>query len=300
MEQWIRRHPFTLPIVLLGFQLGFSLGRKLYKIKTGLAQDDQIVPSPLKSLLPKLSPAEAISLPYPPDAYPGIRDVASPYGNLRVYEWGPEDGRKVLLVHGIWTPCIAVGAIAHGLADRGCRVMMLDLPGRGYSDTPIPTPHSIRLYTTTILLALTSSPLAWTGNGERFSLIGYSLGGAIVASFTSYFPSLISSLVLLAPGGLIRQNRILLLNKILYNTGLISETTLERIVMRRVRSGDLSIRIDPKKKQTMGSAVAGEIPQERKEDASDQPTLSRIRPEVKIVGVVVCLHLTTTNHCSAI
>lgn len=43
---------------------------------------------------------------------------------MRVYEWGPEDGHKVLLVHGITTPCIALGAVAHGLVDNGCRVML--------------------------------------------------------------------------------------------------------------------------------------------------------------------------------
>ena len=275
MEPWIRRHPFTLPIALVGLQLGVSIGRKLYKINTGPAQDDKVIPSPLKSLLPNLSPQEVTSLPYPPDAYPGIRDVASPYGSLRVYEWGPEDGRKVLLIHGISNPCIALGAIAHGLADKGCRVMMFDLPGRGYSDTPVPTPHSNRLYTTTILLALTSSPLAWTGNGERFSLIGYSLGAGIAANFTSYFPSLVSSLVLFAPGGLIRLNRVTLFNKILFNTGLVNETTLERITMGRLRRGEPLIRT-------------------KQEDA----TLSRMRPEATISGVIVCFHLTATNHCS--
>ena len=266
MEHWIRRNPFALPIALLSLQLGLFLAPKLHKLKTGLAQDDKVVPSPLKTLLPTLSQQEAASLPYPPDAYPGIRDLPSPYGNLRVYEWGPEGGRKVLLVHGISNPCIALGAIAHGLADRGCRVMMFDLPGRGYSDTPVSTPHSSRLYTTAILLALTSSPLAWTGDGERFALIGYSLGGGIVANFTSYFPSLVSSLVLFAPGGLVRQNRITLLNKILYNTGLINEATLERLTIRRMRRGEPLIRTN-------------------REEA--KPTLSRMRPEATISGIIV-------------
>lgn len=300
MEQWVRRNPFTLPIVLLGLQFGLSVGRKLYKINTGGAQDDQVVPSPLKSLLPKLSEEDAASLPYPPDAYPGSRDVTSPYGSLRVYEWGPEDGRKVLLVHGISNPCIALGAIAHGLADKGCRVMMFDLPGRGWSDTPIPTPHSTRLYTTTILLALTSSPLAWTGNGETFSLIGYSLGGGIVANFTSYFPSLVSSLVLLAPAGLMRQNRVTLWNKILFNTGLINETTLERIVKRRMRKEEPLIRLDPKEKPSIETAVGGEMPKEREMDVPAHPMLSRTKPQATFSGVLVRLHLIASNICAMI
>lgn len=287
MEQWVRRNPLTLPATLLGLQLAITVGFKLYKIKTGGAQDEQIVPSPSKTLLPKLSPEETASCPYPPDAYPGTRDVESPYGSLRVYEWGPENGRKVLLVHGISNPCIALGAVAHGLADKGCRVMMFDLPGRGYSDTPVPTPHSNRLYTTTILLALTSSPLSWTGNGETFSLIGYSLGGGIVVNFTSYFPFLISSLVLLAPAGLIRQSRITLMNKILYNTGLINETTLEKIVIGRMRREELPARPTKlKKKPSIATAIVEEIPKEREEDIPTPPSLSHTRPNITISGII--------------
>lgn len=83
-----------------------------------------VVPSPLKTLLPKLSEAEIHSLAYPPDLFPGARDVDTPYGNTRVYEWGPEDGRKVLLVHGISTPCLSLGLVAGKLVESGCRVMM--------------------------------------------------------------------------------------------------------------------------------------------------------------------------------
>ena len=286
MEQWVRRHPFTLPIALLGL-----------KSKTGGAREDQVLPSPIKTLLAKLSSDEIANLPYPPDAFPGVRDVESPYGSLRVYEWGPEDGRKVLLVHGISNPCIALGAVAHGLVDRGCRVMRFDLPGRGYSDTPVPTPHSSRLYTSTILLALSTSPLSWTGNRETFSLIGYSLGGGIVANFTSYFPSLVSSLVLLAPAGLVRESRITLTNKILYNTGLINETTLEKVIMGRMRRGDPPIRAGPNEKPSIETAVEGEMPKE-KDDTPAPLALSRIRPEATISGVIVRLRPTINSDYS--
>jgi orotate phosphoribosyltransferase len=46
------------------------------------------------------------------------------YGTMRVFEWGPENGRKVLLVHGLTTSCLAVGPVAHGLVEKGCRVML--------------------------------------------------------------------------------------------------------------------------------------------------------------------------------
>ena len=284
MDQWYRQNKILIPWALLGLEVAVSVGLGLYKINTGSSRDTQVVPSPLKTLIPKLSDTEAADLPYPPDAYPGARDVNSPYGSLRVYEWGPEDGRKVVLVHGITTPCVALGAVAQGLVDDGCRVILFDLPGRGYSCTPAPTPHSNRLYTTIILLALTSSPISWTGNGNRFSLIGYSLGGAIVATFTAYFPSLISSLVLLAPGGLIRKERHTLTNKFLYNTGLLPETVLERIIKSRLKAGDTPTKATPPKEGVSPAApVLGEVPKEKPTKA---PELSRARPGITVAKVI--------------
>ena len=43
---------------------------------------------------------------------------------MRVYEWGPEDGSKVLCVHGITTTCMSIGGVAYGLVEKGCRVML--------------------------------------------------------------------------------------------------------------------------------------------------------------------------------
>jgi hypothetical protein len=86
--------------------------------------------SPRSQLVETLSEDELARLPYPLDSLPGARDVPSPAGNIRAYEFGPEDGRKVLLIHGISTPCLALGGVAHGLVEKGCRVMMFDLYGR--------------------------------------------------------------------------------------------------------------------------------------------------------------------------
>jgi hypothetical protein len=83
-----------------------------------------VIPSPIQSKLPQLTEDEVQQLPYPPDALPGARDVKSPYGTVRVYEWGPDEGDKILLIHGISTPGIAMADLAHKLVRRGCRVMM--------------------------------------------------------------------------------------------------------------------------------------------------------------------------------
>lgn len=62
--------------------------------------------------------------PYPPDIFPGGRDVDTPYGTIKVFEWGPQDGEKVLLMHGIGTPCVALGDMAKHLVSKGYRVML--------------------------------------------------------------------------------------------------------------------------------------------------------------------------------
>jgi hypothetical protein len=83
-----------------------------------------ITPSPLKTVLPYLSKSQLARLAYQPDHVPGARDVVTPFGCTRVYEFGPEDGQKVLLVHGISTPCLSLAGIARNLVAKGCRVML--------------------------------------------------------------------------------------------------------------------------------------------------------------------------------
>ena len=64
---------------------------------------------------------------YAPDAFPGPRLVDTPYGRIQVFEWGPEQGEKVLLMHGIGTPCVALANMAHEFVRRGCRVMVFGM-----------------------------------------------------------------------------------------------------------------------------------------------------------------------------
>ncbi|PSN70188.1 alpha/beta-hydrolase [Corynespora cassiicola Philippines] len=209
------------------------------------AKEPQTIPSPRDAVLQLLERDQHARLPYPPDALPGARDVSSPYGSIRVYEWGPESGEKVLLIHGISTPSIALASLARKLVAKGCRVMLFDLFSRGYSSGPSPHTHRYdsALYTSQILLCLSSSPLHWS----QFTLIGYSLGGAIAADFTSYMPHLIANLVLVAPGGLIRTSHITWKSRMLYSTsGIVPEGLVERLVAQRLWSGPETARsIEP-------------------------------------------------------
>ena len=140
------------------------------------------------------------------------------------------------MLHGISTPCLSLGKLAHALVNLGCRVLLFDLFGRGYSDSPADLPLDSRLYSTEILIAITSSPLAWTPGG--FSIIGYSLGGGIAVDFTVAFPSLVKSLVLLAPAGLIRPSHFDWISRLMYSDH-VPDWLLERAVSRRLRGGPI-------------------------------------------------------------
>ncbi|XXG94602.1 hypothetical protein Hte_000859 [Hypoxylon texense] len=193
-----------------------------------------VIPGPLTTSIPKLSKDEIDKIPYKTDFFPGARDVVTPYGNIRVYEFGPEDGRKVLFIHGISTSCMTLKDIAMPLAENGCRVMLFDLFGRGYSDAPGDLPYDTRLFVTQILLVLASSPLSWTGN-NGLNVVGYSLGGGIAANFAATFPDMVETLILLAPAGLIRPENFGRLSRLVFTSGVIPERVLAWLTKHRLR-----------------------------------------------------------------
>lgn len=169
---------------------------------------------------------------YPPTSLPGARDIPTPYGSIRTYEWGPTIGRKVLFVHGISTPCIALAGLAQELVEQhGCRVLLFDLFGRGYSDAPDPAlyPQDSRLWTTQIALVLGSSELNWS----TFAVAGYSLGGGIAADYASWFPEAVESLILIAPAGLLRNDRVAWWSKMVYG-GFLPRNLVEKMVKKRL------------------------------------------------------------------
>ncbi|KAI3323498.1 alpha/beta-hydrolase [Xylariaceae sp. AK1471] len=239
------------------------------------------------------SPSKTISkhsskdLPYPPDALPGGRDVVTPYGSIRVYEWGPEDGDRVLFVHGISTPVVALGNLGHEMVSRGYRVMMFDLFGRGYSDAPNDLTYDARLYVTQLLLVLASSKAPWMA-APGFHLIGYSLGGGLSVAFTRYFPHLVRSLSLVAPCGLIRRHHVGWRSWLYYSSGFLPEFLVRYLVKRRIRP-------DAKPACAAGGSdiVAAESEKTVNGDADanggvgfDSATISKTRPHVTVSSVV--------------
>jgi len=174
----------------------------------------------------------------------------------------------------------------------GSLIVEIDLFGRGYSDTPCDLPHDARLYTSEILVALCSSPLSWTGaSSGKFSLIGYSLGGGIAAAFTCSFPSLVASLVLLAPSGLVRPSHISRTSKLLYSTGLMPESLLEYLVKSRLEGGPSKAKSVKATKRTTAADAAVEEELPKQGSSFDTAQLSKTRPYVTVAAAVVCLWL---------
>ncbi|KAL7819075.1 putative alpha/beta hydrolase family protein [Trichoderma gracile] len=217
----------------------------------------KVLPNPLKTAA-AADKVEVEGLVYRPDAFPGARDVETPYGSIRVYEFGPEDGEKVLLVHGISTPCITLAHIAHGLVARGCRVMLFDLFGRGFSDGVGDLAHDERLYTTQILLVLASSPLPWTGT-NAIRLVGYSLGGGIAVHFATAFPHLVSSLVLLAPAGLINPEDFGAVSLFVFKSGFVPERILAYLTRFRLQKPIASARKPKEPPSTSPTAAVADV-----------------------------------------
>lgn len=226
-----------LTVALVCLPAALILRRHLFPTQAG-----RIIRSPKQTILSTLQPTEVSSLPYPPDALPGGRDVSTPYGNVHVFEFGPPDGEKVLFLHGLSMPCISGSNTAVALADKGYRVMLFDLFGRGWSDTPDPADvdYDERLFASQIMMVLASSEVNWTSNavaGSKggFHIIGYSFGGGLAANFGSWFPHLVRSLVLVAPGGLLnKQSDANWRARLLYSRSWLAEKLLHYIYRRRL------------------------------------------------------------------
>lgn len=125
--------------------------------------------------------------------------------------------------------------IAHGLvAQRGCRVLLFDLFGRGYSDGVGDLPYDERLFVSQALCVLASSPLSWTGD-EALDVMGYSLGGGIAVHFATTFPAMVRSVVLLAPAGMIRAENFGLAARVVFRSGWVPEGVLEVISRWRLK-----------------------------------------------------------------
>ncbi|ETW84168.1 hypothetical protein HETIRDRAFT_146780 [Heterobasidion irregulare TC 32-1] len=137
---------------------------------------------------------------YSEDFYDGGAYIKLPFGTVRYWLIGPENGKKIVLIHGLSVPAMIWRDVAPALASNGFRVLLYDLYGRGYSDAPQMT-YDAPLYATQ--LALLMQHIKW----EKTLVAGVSMGGGIAAAFNSYFPHLVDGkIALIASAGLIESS----------------------------------------------------------------------------------------------
>ncbi|KAI0758088.1 alpha/beta-hydrolase [Fomes fomentarius] len=158
---------------------------------------DSLYIHPSLATLPKTTPSWSI---YPDDFYDGGAYAKFPHGTVRYWLTGPENGKRVVLIHGLSVPSIIWKDITPKLVAKGYRVLLYDLYGRGYSDAPHTT-YDANLYTTQLALLL--QYVGW----NKADIVGVSMGGGIAAAFAAQFPHLVTDkVVLIASAGLLQSS----------------------------------------------------------------------------------------------
>lgn len=106
---------------------------------------------------------------------------------------GPEDGPRVMLVHGFSVPLYIWDSTSVALSAAGFRVARYDTYGRGWSDRP-DAAYDVDMYERQLGQLLDS--LGWK---EPVHLMGLSFGGPVTSAFTGRHPERVRSLTLVDP-----------------------------------------------------------------------------------------------------
>jgi pimeloyl-ACP methyl ester carboxylesterase len=114
------------------------------------------------------------------------------------FEAGPADGPVLLLLHGLASDADTWDRAIGPLAERGLRVLAVDLIGHGRSDKP-PGAYLLDAFSDSVaeFLDVLDIPAA--------TLCGHSLGGAVAIHFGTRYPDRLQRLVLVSAGGLGRE-----------------------------------------------------------------------------------------------
>ena len=101
---------------------------------------------------------------------------------------------NVVLVHGFSVPSYIMRTTFNSIKERGFRVIMMDLYGRGYSDNPN-LPQTDELRATQVIELMKSRGI------EKASIVGLSNGGRIISKIADIEPELIKGLFYIASSG---------------------------------------------------------------------------------------------------
>ncbi len=116
--------------------------------------------------------------------------IELPHLRLAALEWGPDDGRHVLALHGWLDNAASFQRLAPML--QGLHVVALDLPGHGRSQhRPPGVVHHFVDWPVEVTAA--ADALGWS----EFSLLGHSMGAGISSLIPAAFPGRVRRVVLL-------------------------------------------------------------------------------------------------------
>lgn len=110
-------------------------------------------------------------------------------------ELNPEGGQALLFIHGLGSNLKFWRYQLDSFADRGYRVVALDMLGYGKSDKPASFPYTMEAMAEVVREVSRAVGL------ERPILIGHSMGGHVALAFAIRFPKELSALVLTSPAG---------------------------------------------------------------------------------------------------
>ena len=101
---------------------------------------------------------------------------------------------NVVLVHGFSVPSYIMRTTFNSIKERGYRVIMMDLYGRGFSDNPN-LPQTDKLRATQVIELMKSRGI------KSASLVGLSNGGRIISKIADLEPDLVKNLFYIASSG---------------------------------------------------------------------------------------------------
>lgn len=152
-----------------------------------------------------------------------------PMGTVH-YQWfGPREGPVCVCVHGLTTSSYVWGGMVPALVDMGFRVLVYDHFGRGYSD------HSTHRHDAAHYITTLDALLADQHVTSPVTLIGYSMGGAVVSAYAAERSARVHQAILLAPAGM--QHAISPLMKFALRTPGLGDWMMHMIYPRMLRNG---------------------------------------------------------------
>lgn len=207
----------------------------------------QIIPAP-----PESSFTSAFGQLLPPAVL-----VATQYGQIATYllpSSNPSNSIPIILIHGIQTPALGLFPFAIQLQqlcpDRP--IALFDLFGHGLTGTPI-VAHTQSIFFNAINALM--AHYKWA----KADFIGYSLGGSILAGYTSEYPDKVHSATLVAPAGLMEWSSFTPEQRRIIRQGTGSEEKAREIIFSWLEDGDLIVPPDAHEGIGRGEVVAEAI-----------------------------------------